>query len=153
MPRDINAPRPGPCSQSHEQIAAGDQKRIAGVYIPLDWTTRAAPPDCADWCRRSREGLTRVETSRWQRLLRPEPWRAGNKMWRYSECAVCTVTTSNPSELYTNPQHFFLRSGENRDRYSWEMEDPILVAMSTSDTTERPCAEESSGSNTLKHLK
>ncbi len=45
--------------------------------------------------------------------------------------------TGNPSELYTDPQHFFLRSGENQDTYSWEMEDPILVTMNTSDTTER----------------
>jgi hypothetical protein len=104
IPRDIEAPRPGPCSRtrSHEPIAAGDRTRIAGVYIPLDWTTRAAPPDCADWCRRSRAGLTRVGTGRRRRLLRPEPWRAGNK---------------------------------------------ILVTMNTSDTTERPCVDETSGSD------
>jgi hypothetical protein len=56
------------------------------------------------------------------------------------------ITTDNPSELYTDPQPFFLRSVENRDTDSREMEDPILVTMNTSDTTE-PCVEETSGSD------
>ena len=87
-------PAPGACSRSHEPIAAGDRTSIAGAKRPLDWTrrspARAAPPDCADWCRRSRAGQTRVGTGRRRRLLRPEPWRAGSKTRRCSEWAVCT---------------------------------------------------------------
>ncbi len=72
--------------------------RLSDVFVYL--TSKVVGQ--TDWCRRSRAGLTRVGTGRRRRLLRPEPWRAGSKTWRYSEFAVCTVSTHNPSELASN---------------------------------------------------
>jgi hypothetical protein len=102
-------------TRSHEPIAAGDRTRIAGVYIPLDWTTRAAPPDCADWCRRSRAGLTRVGGEDYCDPSRGGP---GARRGVFRNLPFARLRPITHRKLYTDPQHFFLRSGENRDPVS-----------------------------------
>ena len=88
---DIEAPRPG------------DRARIAGVYISLDWTTRATSPDCTEWGRRADPGWNRLKAE----TTAGRACTGQIKMCRYGIVPFQTVTTRNPWELYNNPQLSF----------------------------------------------
>jgi hypothetical protein len=75
------------CTQLNTTDRWGSDEVCWILLTPLDWTTRAALPDCADRRRRSCAGLTRVGAGGRWRILRPEPWRAWTDMWLFSERA------------------------------------------------------------------
>ncbi len=79
----------------HEAMQACSKKQD----VRANQRRKQRKPDltCELRCQKSNESTVHLERRR-RRLLRPEPWRAGSKTWRYSEFAVCTVTTDNPSE-------------------------------------------------------